>query len=111
MGSYSKCKKRTGLIYLLRNSEKLPKEITLQPIFGRINLSTFNFYLNDMAKSKFYGINLIDILKISQNPKLTIYNCFNLILNQIDSKKLLQGPMSICFKNKTKMQNWMKTIS
>merc|ERR1711957_1055490 len=109
--TYSKCKVRTGLIYLLRNSEKLPMELTLQPIFGRINLNTFNFYLNDMAKTKFYSIKLLDILKLSQNPKLTIHNCFNIILNQIDAKKLLKGPMSICFKNNKKMKDWMKTIS
>lgn len=109
--SYKKCFKRTGLIYLLRNSEKLPLELDLQPIFGRINLETFNFYLNDMAKTKFYGIKLIDVLKISQNPKLIVHNCFNIILNQLDSGKLLKGPLTICFKKKQKMQDWMKTIS
>jgi len=109
--SYKKCKKRTGLIYLLRNPEKLPLELNLQPIFGRIDLETFNFYLNDMAKTKFYGVNLIDILKISQNPKLIVHNCFNIILNSVDAGKLLKGPLTLCFKKKTIMDLWMKTIS
>ena len=63
-----------------------------------------------MEKSKFFQLNLIDILRISQNPKLVIHNCVNIILNQIGSKELLKGPMTICFKNKTNMSDWIKTI-
>lgn len=109
--SYKKCKVKTGLIYLLRHPEKLPLEINLQPIFGKLSIDKFNFYLNDLAKSKFYQINLINILRISYTPILEINNCFNLILNTIDSDKLLKGPLSLCFKSKSKKNEWMKSIN
>jgi len=109
--SYQKCQTRTGLIYLLRNTDKLPLQLDLQPVFGKIDLVNFNLYLNDMEKSKFYGVNLMDILKISKNPALSIHNCFNIILNHIDNNKLLKGHMTICFKKLTSMTEWMKTIS
>ena len=108
--SYKKCTYRTGIIYLLRNSERLPVELNLQPIFAKIDLEFFNFYLNEMEKSKFFQLNLIDILKISQDPKLVLHNCINIILNHIDSNILLKGPMSICFKNKNNMIDWVKTV-
>jgi hypothetical protein len=86
-------------------------ELNLQPIFGEINLEKFELFLNDMVKSKFFEINLIDILRISRSPVLVTNNCFNIILNSIDTDKLLKGPLSLCFKSKNIVNDWMRTIN
>jgi len=108
--THKKCNKRTGLVYLLKNSEKLPHELDLLPVYGNLNLDKFKFSLNEQEKSVFFSINLIDILRISQKEILKNQNCFNILLNHVDSQTLLKGPITLCFKSNYTMDSWMKTI-
>merc|ERR1712151_1330512 len=107
--TYKKCKVKSGLIFLMRKKEK--KEISLQPVLAKIDLANLSFYLSNSPKSKFYQINLLNILRISRTKFDEKHNCFNIVLNFSEENTLRKEPLTLCLKGKRKVNDWMRTIN
>jgi len=108
---YTKCKEKSGLLYLLKNEDiadkndpsKHSKGITLRPILIVLNEFSFSVQDNQIPQSLIQAIILEKILRVTQTYKGT--TCFDIV----EDKKEL-NPIHLCAENKDEMDEWIVGI-
>lgn len=108
---HKQCKSKQGYLKIVKNPEKLPKELNLFKIVATLNPKNLDLYISHDLTSLFNQISLDNISKISQEENLKSFNCFDIETNTLDDEKLLRGPLTLCAKNKEDMDKWIDAIS
>ena len=107
--SYSHCNKKSGYLkFIQKRPSNSKREITVVPIFVSLNKFTFSLFRSFKSSSLFRLINLDSIQRVALQYDNT--NCFDIIINDIKTKKLHSGPLSLCAPNMNEMKEWIRAI-
>jgi hypothetical protein len=107
--TYSKCNKKTGFLnYIQKRPSEENKEITVYPIYVTLNKYTLSLFYSFDSLKLFKIIKLDSILRVALQYDKTY--CFDIIINEIEDKRLKTGILSLCAKNINEMKNWIRAI-
>jgi hypothetical protein len=105
------CIQKNGIISIIK-SQTL-NEISLYPVYLKMNLESLNFFNNLQESSLFTSIKLKDILRINQEKRLTESNCFEIVYSDFtenNTQELKKSFLDICLQSKPQMNSWINQI-
>ncbi len=104
----TKCKEKTGLLYLLKVQEvldekdptKKEKKVTLKPSYISLSETSFSVQNNQIPQYLVQAVLLNKILRVTQEYKGT--TCFDII-----EEKKEMTPLQFCAESKDEMDEWI----
>ncbi len=107
--TYSKCKRKTGFLNYLQNRPTIKNnEITIYPIYVTLNQYTLSLFYSYESTTLFKIVKLNSILRVALQYDKTY--CFDIIINEVEEKRLKTGPLSLCANNINEMKEWIRAI-